>query len=75
MLYTWGPVNMVNGGFYKQVVFTSKWKDWPQVGLAQDGSITYTPTPTYTNLFIDQAIELDKPCSSRYETEKLSKRL
>ncbi len=29
----------------------------------------------YTALFIDQAIELDEPCSSCYETEKLSKRL
>ena len=49
-------------------------KDWPQVGIAQDGSSTYTLTPTYTYLFIDQAIELDKPCSSPYETEKLSER-
>ncbi len=51
------------------------YKDWPQVGLAKDGSSAYTPTPTYTNLFIDEAIELGKPCPSLYETEKLSKRL
>ncbi len=50
-------------------------KDCPKAGLAPDGSSTYTPKPTCTNLFIDQAIELGKPCSSRYETEKLSKRL
>ncbi len=53
----------------------NNYKDWPQVGLAQNGSNTFTPTPTYKNLFIDQAIELDKPYSSRYETENLSKRL
>ncbi len=43
-------------------------------GLVQGGSSTYTLTPTYTNLFINQAIELDEPCSRRYETEIMSKR-
>ncbi len=47
-------------------------KDWPRVGLAQDGSSTYTPH-TNTTLFRDQAIELDKPsCSNRDKTVKLS---
>ncbi len=34
-----------------------------QVGLAPDGSSTYTSTPTYMTLFIDQAREI-KPSSS-----------
>ena len=46
-----------------------------QVGQVQDRSSTYRPTPTYTTLFLDQAIKLDEPCSSHYETEKLSKQL
>ncbi len=29
------------------------YKDWSQVGLVQGGCSTYTPTPTYTTLFID----------------------
>ncbi len=41
-------------------------------GIVQDGSSTYTPTPTYTNLFMDQAIELDEPCFRRYENEIMS---
>ncbi len=40
----------------------------------QGGSSTYRQTPTYTTLFIDQAIKLDEPCSRRYETEIMSKR-
>ncbi len=35
------------------------YKDWPRVGLAQDGSSTYTPH-TNTTLFRDQPIELGK---------------
>ena len=46
-------------------------KDWPLFGVQQDRSNTYTP-PTNTTLFIDQAIELGKPCSSRDKTAKLS---
>ncbi len=40
-------------------------KDWSQVRLAQDGSSTCTPKPTYTIFFIDQAIVLDKPYSRK----------
>ena len=37
--------------------------------LAQDGSSTYTSNSTYyVTLFLDQAMELDKPCSSHYKT-------
>ncbi len=32
-------------------------------------------TPAYRTLFLDQAIKLDEPCSSSYETAILSKRL
>ncbi len=54
----------------------------PQVGLAQDGSSTYTPLPTYTKLFIDQqplslinlvpvAMRL-KNCQSDYKPSSLT---
>ncbi len=35
---------------------------------------TYTPTPTFSTLLIDQANELDEPCSRPYEMETMSKR-
>ncbi len=35
------------------------YKDWLQVGQAQDGSSTYTSTPTYMYItfFLDKAVE------------------
>ncbi len=44
-----------------------------KVGLAQDWSSICTPTSTHRALFLDQAIELEKPCSSRCETVKIVK--
>ena len=41
-------------------------KDWPQVGLTQNGSSTYIITPTPTHI---RVIELGKPCTSCRDSE------
>ncbi len=67
-------INAITAYPWDGVSVGQHYKDWPQVGLAPGGSSTYTPTPTYTTLFLDQTIELYEPCSRRYETEIMSKR-
>ncbi len=70
----WVETSLLTRGVVFQwasTIKTGRRSDWYKMGPVH----TCTHPHLYTNMFIDQAIELDKPYNSRYETEKLSKRL
>ncbi len=49
--------------YWASAIKTGRMWDKHKAGIS-----TCTSTPTYTTLFIGQAIELDELCSSRYKT-------